>query len=149
MPRSLSTKQSMAVLGGTALAAAAVAFAPMGQAGAAEQVFEACPASVSTWVDNNATPYPPYSTPSSQDASALVGCAGSFAPVGQGSSTNVVAQFAFAGLPTNPCYVVTGLTVSTSGSPGSAGWPFLAYNIGTGAPITGQGINIDGGAMQP
>ena len=108
-------------------------------ASAAETDYDACPDSASAWLDDGVTAYPPYDTSAPGDPSALIGCAGPYSGV-PGQLVNAVTGYTFAGLPTDPCNVVTGITAISTGTPGGFGWPVLAFNSDTGNPV----IGVDG-----
>ncbi len=48
-----------------------------------------------------------------------------------------MAGYSFAGLPTDPCNVVTAISATSDGQPDGAGWAILAFNADTGVPIGG------------
>ncbi len=63
-------------------------------------------------------------------------------------------SFPFTGLPTDPCNTIVSVSVTSTGTPGGAGWGFVAYNVDdptihyTGPTGTGDGSYQQFGATQ-
>jgi hypothetical protein len=138
---------SMTKRGFTALAVLLLGVGAMGlvasaPAGAAETTYDACPDEAGSFTDDG-TPYPPFGAPEG-DASGLIDCTSSYTPPVD-AQTNLSLLFEFPGLPTDACYEITELSVTSTGTPGGAGWGFLAFDsVGT-VPI--DTVNGNGGSF--
>jgi hypothetical protein len=110
---------------------------------AAEVPFTSCPANAQSWVIGSGS-YPPFTTPGADSAAGLDGCTAPFAAASQ-TEQNVTMSFPLTGLPTDPCNTIVSASITSSGTPGGAGWGFVAYNVDdptihyTGPTGTGDG----------